>query len=71
MGRKMELSGSGVGIVREDDQRIMRMNANLQLSGLGDWGNLENMEKTWSVAGSQESMVVILAEISQHWGYTT
>ena len=39
----------------------MKMNGNLQLTGVGSWQQLQDETETWDKGGTQESMGVTLA----------
>ena len=51
---------SGVGKNSRDIRMAMRMNGNLQLTGVGSWGHLQSETETWDKGGAQESMGVSL-----------
>ena len=51
---------SGVGKNSRDIRMAMRMNGNLQLTGVGSWGHLQSETETWDKGGATESIEVSL-----------
>ena len=45
----------------------MRMNGNLQLTGLGRWEHLQEETETWGKRGSQESIWVTVSVTGSIW----
>jgi hypothetical protein len=45
-----------------DGQMAMRMNGNLQLTGVGRWEHLQDVTEAWNKEDAQNSMGVTLAE---------
>lgn len=56
-------SVSGRGKNRKDSQTFMTVNENLQLTGLGVGGYLQDMRETWDKGSTKESMGMTLVEM--------